>query len=75
MEAVRDIGGLTKDDEVTMFFTEFGDSSINYVIRLWISIAEQVNYLEVQSQAIIRIKKACDTHNIMIPVPICIFHY
>ncbi|QPH38612.1 mechanosensitive ion channel family protein [Pedobacter endophyticus] len=70
LEAVKDIEGLTNDDEVTMFYTEFGDSSINYVIRLWISISEQINFLEVQSQCIIRIKKAYDKHNIMIPFPI-----
>ncbi|QPH40594.1 mechanosensitive ion channel family protein [Pedobacter endophyticus] len=70
IEAVKDIPGLTTDDEVTMFYTEFGDSSINYVIRLWISIAEQVNFLEVQSQAIILIKKAYDENSIMIPFPI-----
>ncbi|RZM26861.1 MAG: mechanosensitive ion channel [Pedobacter sp.] len=70
LAAVKDIPGLTDDDEVTMFYTEFGDSSINYVIRLWINLAEQVNFLEVQSQAIILIKKAYDENDIMIPFPI-----
>ena len=70
IDAVKDIEGLTADDEVTLFYTEFGDSSINYVVRLWIYTSEQVNFLEVQSQAIIRIKKAYDEHDIMIPFPI-----
>lgn len=70
LQAVKDIEGLAKDDEVTLFYTEFGDSSINYVIRLWININEQVDFLEVQSQSIIRIKKAYDANNIMIPFPI-----
>lgn len=68
--AIKDIEGLAKEDEVTMFYTEFGDSSINCVIRMWIDIAEQANFLEIQSQAIIRIKKVYDEHNIMIPFPI-----
>ncbi|EOR92744.1 Potassium efflux system KefA protein [Arcticibacter svalbardensis MN12-7] len=70
LQAVKGIEGLAKEDEVTMFYTEFGDSSINYVIRLWINNTEQVNFMEVQSQSIINIKKAYDVHNIMIPFPI-----
>lgn len=70
IDAVKDIDGLSKEDEVTFFYTEFGDSSINYVIRMWINISEQVNFLEIQSQAIIRIKKVYDANNIMIPFPI-----
>ncbi|RZJ72109.1 MAG: mechanosensitive ion channel, partial [Flavobacterium sp.] len=54
----------------TMFYTDFGDSSINYVIRLWINVHDNVNILEVQSQCILRIKKVYDEHNIMIPFPI-----
>ncbi|MGV8880365.1 MAG: mechanosensitive ion channel family protein [Sphingobacteriaceae bacterium] len=70
LAAVKDIEGLSKDEEVTMFYTEFGGSSINYVIRLWIDISEQVNFLAVKSEAIICIKKTYDAHNIMIPFPI-----
>ncbi|MET3978240.1 small conductance mechanosensitive channel [Mucilaginibacter sp. UYP25] len=70
LDAVKDIEGLSKDDEITMFYTDFADSSINYVIRLWVCTTEQVNFLEVKSQAIMRIKKAYDTNEIMIPFPI-----
>ena len=70
LASVKDIDGLSKTDEVTMFYTSFGDSSINYVIRLWVSNTQQPDFLEVKSQAIIRIKKAYDKHNIMIPFPI-----
>jgi len=70
INAVKNISGLSSDEDVTMFYTEFGDSSINYIIRLWIDTTKQVNFLEVKSQAIICIKKAYDTHDIMIPFPI-----
>lgn len=70
IDAVKDIEGLVEAEEITMFYTEFGDSSINYVIRLWINIHENVNILEVQSECIIKIKKAYDANNIMIPFPI-----
>ncbi|GAB2971772.1 mechanosensitive ion channel family protein [Mucilaginibacter puniceus] len=70
LEAVKNIEGLSDDDEITMFYTAFGDSSINYVIRLWVCTTEQINFLEVQSQAIMRIKKAYDENDITIPFPI-----
>ncbi|GGI28707.1 mechanosensitive ion channel family protein [Pedobacter mendelii] len=70
LEAVKDIPGLAEDESITMFYTDFADSSINYVIRLWINISEKVNFLEVKSQAIMKIKKAYDANDIMIPFPI-----
>ena len=70
IQAVKDIDGLVEEEEVTMFYTGFGDSSINYVIRLWINVHDNVNILEVQSQCILKIKKVYDEHNIMIPFPI-----
>lgn len=70
LNAVKDIDGLSKDDETTLFYQEFGDSSINFFIRLWISSPEQPDYLNVGSEAIMRIKKAYDDNDIMIPFPI-----
>jgi small-conductance mechanosensitive channel len=70
LEAVQGIDGLTKDDEVTFFYKEFGDSSINYDIRLWVHTPEQPDYLQVRSEAVMRIKKAYDENNITIPFPI-----
>ena len=70
LNAVKDIEGLSKDDETTLFYQEFGDSSINFFIRLWISSPEQPDYLNVGSEAIMRIKKAYDENDIMIPFPI-----
>jgi small conductance mechanosensitive channel len=58
------------EDEVTFFYKEFGDSSINFVIRLWTNSTEQPAYLQVGSDAIMRIKAAFDKNNIMIPFPI-----
>lgn len=70
LAAVKDIEGLSSEDEITMFYTEFGDSSINFVIRLWVCTTAQINFMEVKSQSIIRIKKAFDENDIMIPFPI-----
>ena len=70
IDAVKDIEGLSDEDETTMFYNEFGGSSIKYTIRLWIKNVKPVAYMIVGNQAIINIKKAYDQHNIMIPFPI-----
>lgn len=70
MDAVKDVPGLLQDEEITMHYREFGDSSINFVIRLWLNNPEQATYWTASNQAIIRIKKAYDKNDIMIPFPI-----
>lgn len=70
LEAVADISGLAPDHDTTFFYTDFGESSINYTLRLWVASPEQPEYLRVQSEAILRIKKAYDKAGIVIPFPI-----
>lgn len=70
IDAVKNIADLSKEDEITLFFNEFGDSSINLSVRMWMNSAEQSIFNEVRSQAIINIKKAYDANDIMIPFPI-----
>lgn len=70
LNAVKDIDGLSKDDEIKLFFVEFGDSSINLSVRMWINTPEQSVYNSVGSEAIMKIKKAYDTNDIVIPFPI-----
>lgn len=70
LNAVKAIEGLSEEDQTTMFYQEFGDSSINFVIRMWVNSTDQPTYLQVGSEAIIQIKKAYDENNIMIPFPI-----
>lgn len=67
------IGGLDdiiKDRPVEMFFTEFGDSSVNFVVRYWINETAQGKYLKYKSMGMKAIKKAFDSNDIMIPFPI-----
>ena len=70
LEAVKGIEGLSKTEETTFFYEEFGDSSINFSIRMWMDNPEQLAYKKVGSDAIIAIKKAYDANDIMIPFPI-----
>ncbi|NRT12118.1 mechanosensitive ion channel family protein [Flavobacterium sp. 14A] len=69
-DAVKDIADLSPDDEVSVFLMEFGDSSINLSVRMWVNTPEQAVYNKVRSQAILNIKKAYDANDIMIPFPI-----
>lgn len=70
LAAVAELEGLSTEDKTTLFYTEFGDSSINFTIRLWVRTPEQIEFLTVQSNAIMQIKKAYDQNDIMIPFPI-----
>ena len=70
MEAVRDIPHLSDEDETSMYYKEFGESSVNFVLRLWVKSPEQKAFLEVNHEAIIRIKKAYDANDILLPFPI-----
>lgn len=70
LDAVSNIEELSKEDNVNVFFVEFGDSSVNLSVRMWINTPEQSVYNKVGSEAIMKIKKAYDANNIMIPFPI-----
>ncbi|WP_341215861.1 mechanosensitive ion channel [uncultured Wocania sp.] len=57
-------------EDVEFYFTEFGDSSINYLCRFWIDAESMLEKLRAKTTAIIEIKKAYDKAEINIPFPI-----
>jgi len=57
-------------DDVEFYYTEFGDSSINYLCRFWIDAESMLEKLNAKTKAIIEIKKAYDKASINIPFPI-----
>ena len=57
-------------DSIQMFYNEFGNSSINFVVVFWIPFKSQADFLSAQSDAIMSIKSAYDQNDIMIPFPI-----
>ena len=60
-----------KDEEsILFFFTEFGDSSINFETRFFIDSVSGLQVALAKSKAIIQIKKAFDANGIEIPFPI-----
>ena len=69
LNALKNIPGLT-EDAISMGYKEFDESSISYIVRIWIQSPEQPEYWKVRNAAIIAIKKAYDKNNIVIPFPI-----
>jgi small-conductance mechanosensitive channel len=67
------LAGIESRDEsrdVDVFFTSFGNSSIDLVGRFWVDYEKQPDFLEAQSDAVIAIKQAFDANDIVIPFPI-----
>ncbi len=56
--------------DVQFFFTEFGDSAINFETRFWINSTSGLEVKKAKSKAIMLLKKAFDEHGINIPFPI-----
>ena len=70
IEALEDVKNRVKTRDVEVMYDAFGDSSINFKARFWVSYSRQVDYVGAKSDAIIRIKKAFDANSIVIPFPI-----
>ncbi len=58
------------NEEVEFMYGEFGDSSINFVVRFWTDVTRNRDILVAKNKAIIAIKKAYDKNGINIPFPI-----
>ncbi len=70
LEAVKSLDYVLPDDDISLYYNEFGDSSINFKVRFWIDFSKQPQYLKAKSEAIMAIKKTYDENDIMIPFPI-----
>ncbi len=70
LNALKEIKGRLDGQGVVFYYTDFGDSSINFFVRLWLKETNQAFFLETRSQAIMIIKQAFDDKNITIPYPI-----
>lgn len=70
IDALENVKNRVKNRDIEVMYDAFGDSSINFKARFWVSYSRQVDYVGAKSDAIIRIKKAFDANNIVIPFPI-----
>lgn len=68
--AVEKVPDRMPNRAVDLFFEEFGDSSINFVVRFWIPFKTQSDFFRAQSDAVMLIKKAYNDNDITIPFPI-----
>lgn len=70
LEAIKSIDYLLPGQDLSLYYSEFGDSSINFTVRFWVNFAKQPDFLKAKSDAIMAVKKAYDDNDIMIPFPI-----
>lgn len=70
IEAVERLELRDDSRPVELFYTGFGGSSIDFIIRFWIDEAGQAAFLHARSEAVMVIKEAFDAHGISIPFPI-----
>lgn len=71
--SIDTIGDLFKQqgvEEIEFFYNEFGDSSINFMIRFWTDATTVKQKHQALSDAVIGLKKAFDGKNVNIPFPI-----
>lgn len=57
------------EKEVEFYYTEFGESSINFLCRFWVDSKNALEKLKAKSNAIVKIKQAFDQKGITIPFP------
>lgn len=70
IEAVEGIEGRDTERPPELYYTGFGGSSIDCVLRFWLRDDYPENFLVAQSEAIVRIKRAFDREGITIPFPV-----
>lgn len=69
-KTITALPNVMQNKPIDVVFNEFGDSSINFIVRFWINDVSKRDYLIEQSKAIKAIKSAFDQNDIMIPFPI-----
>ncbi|MEO1231263.1 MAG: mechanosensitive ion channel family protein [Myxococcota bacterium] len=70
IDAVRSLQEVVSTRPVTLHWTSFGGSSIDYALRFWTHRSDETSYNDAHSAALKAIKAAYDQHDIVIPFPI-----
>lgn len=68
--AVQDVPHRDRTREPEVYFTGFGDSAIEFVVRIWLTCSGQLEWLDARSEALIAMKTAFDRERIKIPFPV-----
>lgn len=69
-DAVKSVPHRDDKRDIELFFEALGDSSINFVVRIWLCKSDEFSYQVARSEAMIAIKKALDAKKLTIPFPI-----
>lgn len=70
IEAAEQVSVRDASRAIELFYTQFGDSSINFTLRIWLKDTEELTIHQGRSEAIMLIKETYDKHDITIPFPI-----
>ena len=68
-EAITSAFPPQQGERIEFYFTEFGDSSINFMTRFWIDYIKKSQMYAAQDEAILLINDLFAEHNITIPFP------
>ncbi len=69
-DAIKKIFPDQESDNIEFYYTNFGESSIDFILRFWLTGKDNVSAVDVKSKAIIAIKKTFEKNEISIPYPI-----
>lgn len=70
LSALRALPDVVKTKPITVHWTGFGGSSIDYTLRFWTHHSDETSYNDAHSAALKAIKVAYDESGIVIPFPI-----
>lgn len=71
LESVSQLEHVLQEEPPTVFWTGFGESSINFSLNVWFTYKRnELHYIEVRNETILAVKKAFDSNGIKIPFPI-----
>ncbi len=71
LDALKPLKSINQNEGIMFHYSEFGNSSINFVVRFWVHYRRShTEYLDGLHDAIVAIKKAYDENDITIPFPI-----
>jgi small conductance mechanosensitive channel len=70
VDAIEKLYPPNNGEAIEFYYTDFGNSSIDFLLRFWVDAKENLTALEVKSEAIQTIKNTFDQNDINIPFPI-----
>ena len=70
VEHINEYKFVIKKEETAVYATDFGDSSVNFLLWFWIDYPGKTGFMQAKHEVIIGVKKALEKADILIPFPI-----